>query len=356
MIRQKKILVAPLNWGLGHATRCVPIIRELQKQKAVVIIGGDGMALAYLQAEFPELQSISIPDLKVRYPKSGGFLLYFAIRIPRLFAHVRKENLLLRKLVRQHEIDGIISDNRYGLYHKQKPSVLITHQLFIETPTFKKTVHSIVKKLIAKFSFCWVPDTGNSKNLSGRLSHSENPISKVKFIGPLSRFSSQKKNPETQRKALVILSGPEPFRTQLESLLIEKLTALNWEALIVRGVVNAKNNRRKITNYLEIIDYLSENELLKETEQSEFVIARSGYSSIMDLVAMNQKALLIPTPRQTEQEYLAQHLMNHPLFVFSNQESLNLEHAFAELDRKPEINSNAFPSQKEHIKSFLKSC
>jgi len=356
MNKQKKILVAPLNWGLGHATRCVPIIRELQKQKATVVIGGDGMALAYLKAEFPELESIPIPDLKVHYPKSGGFLLYFALRIPRLFAHVRKENLLLRKLVRHFDIDGIISDNRYGLYHPQKPSVLITHQIFIETPTFKKTVHSIVKKLISKFSACWVPDNENFENLSGRLSHSDYPISKIKFIGPLSRFSSQKKKIETQRKALVVLSGPEPFRTQLELLLIEKLTALNWKSLIVRGVINEGNKRVTLSNQLEKIDYLSADDLLKEIEQSEFVIARSGYSSIMDLVALHQKAVLIPTPRQTEQEYLAQHLINHPLFVFSDQESLNLENAFYELERKPQSNLTYFPSPKEHIESFLSNC
>ena len=356
MTRQKKILVAPLNWGLGHATRCVPIIREFQKQKAIVLLGGDGMALAYLQAEFPELQSIHIPDLKVRYPKSGGYLLYFAMRIPRLLAHVRKENLLLRKLVRRHEIDGIISDNRYGLYHRHKPCVLITHQLFIETPTFKKTVHSIVKKLIAKFNVCWVPDTASSDNLSGRLSHAENSNSKVKFIGPVSRFSNQKKKKNLQRKILAVLSGPEPFRMQLERLLIERLSILNYDALIVRGVITENNSRKCINEKLETIDYLSADELLKETELSDIVIARSGYSSIMDLVALHQKALLIPTPGQTEQEYLSHHLINHPLFVFSNQESLNLEDVLTKLERKPESNSIPFPSQEEHIKSFLSTC
>ena len=356
MTKQKKILVAPLNWGLGHATRCVPIIRELQKQKATVILGGDGMALAYLMAEFPELESISIPDLKVRYPKSGGFLLYFAMRIPRLYTHVKKEHRLLKKLVRQYEIDGIISDNRYGLYHTQKPSALITHQLFIETPTFKKTVHSIVKKLIAKFNVCWVPDTADSWNLSGRLSHSESLIPKVEFIGFFSRFSGQKKKKDVQRRALAVLSGPEPYRTHLEDILIEKLTTIQCNALIVRGVISEKNNRVKINDRLEIIDYLSADELMMEIEKSEFVIARSGYSSIMDLVAMHQKAILIPTPGQTEQEYLAQHLKDHPLFVFSNQEQLSLENAFLALERKANSKIIDLPDQRKTIKDFLRIC
>lgn len=356
MTRQKTILVAPLNWGLGHATRCVPIIRELQNQNAKVIIGGDGMALLYLEKEFPELERISIPDLKVRYPKSGGFLLYFAMRIPKLFAHVKKENLFLRKLVREHQIDGIISDNRYGLFHSKKTSVLITHQLFIETPAFKKTVHAIVKKLVSKFSECWVPDSQDSENLSGRLSHSESTNPKVKFIGLLSRFSKQKNALKTDRKVLAVLSGPEPFRTRLEELLKEKLLKLDCKALIVRGIVSNDNTRKKVSTQLETIDYLSAKELKRETEISEFVIARSGYSSIMDLAALHQKAILIPTPGQTEQEYLATHLKSHPLFVFSSQESLCLEDKLVELKNKPETSPISLNSQKNRIESFLGSC
>ncbi|MDB9963884.1 glycosyltransferase [Vicingaceae bacterium] len=356
MTTQKKILVAPLNWGLGHATRCVPIIRELQRQKAEVIIGGDGMALAYLEVEFPELASISIPDLKIRYPKSGGFLLYFAIRITRLYSHVRKENAVLKKLVRQHNIDGIISDNRYGLYHAQKPSVLITHQLYIETPSFKRTVRGMVRKLIAKFSICWVPDIAGSDNLSGRLSHSERLIPKTEFISLLSRFSAPKKEKEIQRRALAVLSGPEPYRSQLEAILIKELRKLKCNALIVRGVITEKNKRIKISNQLEIVDYLTTDELRAESEKSEFILSRSGYSSIMDLVAMHQKALLIPTPGQNEQEYLAQHLNSHPLFVFSSQDKLNLANAFLELENLPKITLTELPNQKEPIQAFLKMC
>ena len=356
MAQQKKILVAPLNWGLGHAARCVPIIRELQRQKAEVIIGGDGMALAYLKTEFPELLSISIPDLKIRYPKSGGFLLYFAIRIPRLYSHVKKENAVLKKLVRQHEIDCVISDNRYWLHHAVKPSALITHQLYIETPSFKKTVHLMVRKLISKFNVCWVPDLAGSENLSGRLSHSGRLIPKTEYIGLLSRFSAPIKEKVIQRKVLAILSGPEPYRSQLEALLIQELGTLKCNALIVRGVVTEKNNREKISNQLDIVDYLTADEILAETKKSEFLITRSGYSSIMDLVAMHQKAVLIPTPGQTEQKYLAQHLNKHPLFVLASQENLNLERAFSGLEKSTEGKLTELPSLKEQIQAFLKMC
>jgi uncharacterized protein (TIGR00661 family) len=356
MTKQKRILVAPLNWGLGHATRCVPIIRALLQQNACVVIGGDGMALAYLKAEFPNLKSISIPDLKIQYPKSGGYLLYFALRLPKLFAQVKKENRLLKKLVRQHEIDGIISDNRYGLYHAQKPSALITHQLFIETTSFKKTVHAIVGKLIQKFTVCWVPDDAEENNLSGRLSHSQKVNPKVIFVGLLSRFQVSENKKDIQRKVIAVLSGPEPFRTQLETLLIDELTKLKGKSLIVRGVIAEKNEKVRVNNHVNTIDYLAEKELLRETLQSELVIARSGYSSIMDLVALHQKAILIPTPQQTEQEYLAKHLHKHSLFVFVEQDELNLRKAFAELDAKPQSEPNRSAAESNFLQIFLKSC
>lgn len=354
MKKKKTILVAPLNWGLGHATRCIPIIRELLKQNANVIIGADGMALDYLKREFPALESITIPDLKVRYPKSGGYLLYFALRIPRLFNHVKKEHQSLKKIVRDYKIDGIVSDNRYGLYHASKPSVLITHQLFIETPSFKKTVHTIVKKLVSKFNECWIPDVEGSGNLSGRLSHAQNMPATVKYIGTLSRFSPQTK--QAEREVLAILSGPEPFRTTLEEILITKLTNLKCKALLVRGVVTKSKEERKVTANLTVVGYLSSNNLLKEVEKSEFVIARSGYSSIMDLAALQQKALLIPTPGQTEQEYLAQHLLNHPLFVFSNQDSIDLHASFEVLRSNSTQEEPTYSGSSESIRDFLANC
>ena len=356
MSKKKNILVVPLNWGLGHTTRCIAIIRELLAQDASVLIGGDGMALAYLKNEFPDLLSINIPDLKVRYPKSGGYLLYFALRIPKLFTHVKKENQALKKLVREYQIDGIISDNRYGLYHASKPSILITHQLFIETPSFKKTMHGIVKKLVSKFTECWVPDIAGSNNLSGNLSHLKQNLTNVKFIGPLSRFTAQNKEACPKRTVIAILSGPEPFRTKLEELLIKKLSPTNFKSLIVRGVVSIENTNKHLNKNVSVIDYISSAELLKEIEASEFVIARSGYSTIMDLDALQQKALLIPTPGQTEQEYLAQHLASHSLFTFSNQESINLQESFDLLrGRKAEKQLDAI-SLVENIAGFLREC
>lgn len=357
MKKKKKILVAPLNWGLGHATRCVPVIRCLLAKGAEVVIGADGMALAYLQQEFPQIEAIRVPDLKVRYPKSGGFLLYFALRLPQLFAHVKKENRLLRKIVREQKFDGIISDNRYGLYHKNKPSVIISHQLFVETPAFKKTVHALVKKMNRRFSACWVPDVEGESNLSGRLSHRERKFSeRVKYIGNLSRFTVPKGRQEVQRKIIVVLSGPEPFRNQLEELLLTSLKKLNFKALIVRGVVESEQVKTESFENLEVVNYLTSNELEKEIVASEIVIARSGYSTIMDLVALQQKAILIPTPGQTEQEYLANHLSDSNLFVFENQAEFDFEKTIQAVEKLKGEGFKVEGLDKKVIQEFLDHC
>ena len=356
MKKQKNILVAPLNWGLGHATRCVPIIRLLQQEGANVIIGGDGMALNYLQKEFPELKSVFIPDLKVKYPKSGGYMLYFALRLPQLYTHVKKENAYLKKLARDLMLDGIISDNRYGLFHRRIPCVIITHQLYIKTPAFKRTVRSIVKKMISRFTATWVPDIKGNDNLSGKLSHSEKQNSAIKFVGTLSRFSQNENTSDLKNKIIAVLSGPEPHRTQLENTLTQQLLASNYSAHLVKGLVQKSIITESISKNLQVTNYLQSKALQQEIEQAEIVIARAGYSTIMDLVTLGKKAILIPTPGQTEQEYLAHHLKSNSQFVFCKEGELDIEKAIFELDKKRPKNTLSHQFNIAELKTFLASC
>jgi UDP:flavonoid glycosyltransferase YjiC (YdhE family) len=67
----KTILIAPLNWGLGHATRCIPIIKALQENNYIPIIASDGIALELLQKEFPYVQTLKLPSYKIEYAKNG---------------------------------------------------------------------------------------------------------------------------------------------------------------------------------------------------------------------------------------------------------------------------------------------
>lgn len=356
MSKKKKILVAPLNWGLGHATRCVPIIRQLEQEGCDVIIGGEGSALQLLQHEFPQLAVVEFPGLKIKYPRNGALLLHFALRLPSLFQTVKRENQFLRKLVREHQIDGIISDNRYGVFHKDKPSVILTHQLFIESPIFKKSLQRIIQKMVSKFDECWVPDVKTKNNLSGDLSHKRSLSPKIKYIGVLSRFLPSQKNLPLKRKLLVLLSGPEPQRTILEEKLKEQLLGLGYSTLMVRGVVEDRQKRTQLSKDVEEVNYLNGEELRKEILESELVVCRSGYSSIMDLVTLGKKAFLIPTPGQTEQEYLAKSLGEKGMFAWSSQDELDLREW---VERALKMENTIFKleeSKQDFLKDFLKKC
>lgn len=356
MERRKKILVAPLNWGLGHASRCVPVIKKLLELNVEVIIGAQGNTLTFLQLSFPQLTCIEYRGIAIKYPKNGALLLHFAIRLPQLFRAVKNENQYLKKIAREHNIDGIISDNRYGAFHKTKPSVIITHQLFIESPIFKKTLQQIIHKMISRFSTCWIPDYKTEPNLSGNLSHLKPVGQKFIFIGPLSRFSASKKQLEYKRKVLVLLSGPEPQRTLLEDKIFSELSGSKNDVLIVRGVMSNKGSNTYLKQNIETKDYLLGKELEEVLLSSELIVCRSGYSTIMDLVKLKKKALLIPTPGQTEQEYLANYLSNNRRFLTINQKDLNLENTIKKaLEFKPEFETND-EFNADFIEQFLRKC
>jgi len=302
----KTILVAPLNWGLGHATRCIPIINALLKYNYNVLIGSDGKALELLRLEFPKLPFITLPSYHIKYPKNGAhFKMSILAQASKIYSAIQKEKKIAKKLVAENRIQGIISDNRLGVRATSIPCVYITHQINVLSGNTTAISSAIHQKHINRFDVCWVPDYKGKPNLSGKLGHSTNFKKNISFIGPISRM----KNYVTTKKyaILVILSGPEPQRDILEKLLLEKLENYSEKVFFIRGVV-AKTKESHQINNITLVNYLTTKELKKVIHESELVICRSGYTSIMDLSALNKKAFLIPTPGQYEQEYLAKKL------------------------------------------------
>lgn len=306
---KKKILVAPLEWGLGHAARCVPVIHELLRQEADVIIAADRGPLAFLKKEFPALEFIRLPGYNISYPgKNENMAVTMALQIPNILAKIREENRTLRNIIKEKKINGVISDQRFGLYTSQVPCVYITHQVMIKSPFFENILYTIHKNFIDKYTQCWIPDYASGENLSGDLSHRFPLPANGKYIGPISRFDSPALNQNTVNanyKYMAILSGPEPQRTLLEKKILSELKKEGSPALIARG--NAEGNALYTDNNVEIHDHFGTGDMLKKILASEVIISRSGYSSIMDLALLKKKAILIPTPGQTEQEYLAEY-------------------------------------------------
>ncbi len=342
MVLQKRILVCPLNWGLGHATRCIPIIHLLLQKNAEVIIAAEGASLELLKKEFPSLQFIALKGYNIVYPAKGSMLLKMLLSIPKIISGIIKEHQALKKIIVQHNINIVISDNRYGLWNNTVKSIFITHQLMVKTPFAENLVHRIILTFVKKYDECWIPDVESTDNLSGDLSHKFPLPPNTFFIGTLSRFKKSATAVSNKYDVLAIISGPEPQRSIFEKLVIEQLKQSKLKAIVVCGKPQG-NQSKQIINNLEIISHLTSEELQNAILQSNIIIARSGYSTIMDLAVLGKKAVFIPTPGQTEQEYLAEKLMHTKIAFTQTQSVFNLQQALTET-----INYDGFKNLQEN--------
>ena len=325
--RKPRILVAPLDWGLGHATRCIPVIYELFAQGCDVAIASDGPQAAVLKQEFPSLNFLELPGYQVKYGKSSNSTIWnILFQTPKILRAIEREHRWLAETVKLHQFDAVISDNRYGLYHPAIHSIIITHQLNIKTHFGKWTEKILQKrnyKLLDQFNECWIPDNSDANNLSGELSHPDKmPKIKTSYIGTLSRFDATHEQVKSGQ-LLILLSGPEPQRTILENKIVKDIAHYNGSATIVRGLPDSKTLIPS-TNTIRFYNHLPTADLNKEMTQAEYVICRSGYSSIMDIHALQKKSILIPTPGQTEQEYLASYLYQKGFAFTLSQKSFSL--------------------------------
>lgn len=319
---KKNILVAPLNWGLGHATRCIPIIKALLDSHYNPILASDGVALALLQKEFPELQTLEFPSYHIEYPKNGKyFKLKMLLNSPRMISAILRERKLVRKVVALHNIDGIISDNRLGVRSRKVPSVFITHQLKVLTGNTTWLSTKMHQYIINQFDECWVPDVNTIPNLSGKLGHLEKDPKNVKYIGPLSRL--QKRKATSKYNLMVILSGPEPQRTLLEEKLTLELDNYQGSILFIKGKIEPKQMVTE-KNQFTFYNYMNSVQLESAFNESELILCRSGYTTIMDLAYLGKKAFLIPTPGQYEQEYLAKKFKEEGIAASCKQEKFKL--------------------------------
>ena len=321
-----KILVAPLNWGLGHASRCVPLIRRLLNEGHEVILGGDGESLTLLRKHFPKQRYTYLAPLNLRYSNGNRQVWAIAKALPKLVVWAMKDHMMLQALLREEHIDQVISDNRFGLYSKQSECVYMTHQLYIMLPKGWRWAEKIASRLhariYARYNKVWVPDYEEyEKSLAGELSHPQisnlkSQISNIEYIGPLSRFQNIPINPNTPNTpntqntpnydVVAVLSGLEPHRTMLEKEIKARYQDSDKQVLVVQGLMNRPNTKMKRAN-ITTVPYLDDETLAQALRNARHIIARSGYSTIMDLEALGvmDKAELIPTPGQPEQEYLS---------------------------------------------------
>lgn len=322
-LEQKTILVAPLNWGLGHATRCIPIIKALSENNYIPIIASDGIALALLKKEFPNIQTLELPSYQIEYAKKGQNFKWKLLKNSlRTLKAVRQEKKIIENWIEKYDIDGIISDNRLGVFGRKVPSVYITHQLNVLTGNTTWITSKIHQYVINKYTECWVPDHPGNLNLTGKLGHIDSVNTKIKYIGPVSRL--QKKLLPKKYDLLVILSGPEPQRGLLENHLKKEIVRFEGNVIFIEGNVESEQKivvKENVTYY----NFMNSTALEQAFNESEMVLCRSGYTTIMDLAILRKKAFFIPTPGQYEQEYLAKKLKKEGLAPYSNQNDFRME-------------------------------
>mgnify|MGYP006333074001 CR=1 FL=1 len=321
------VLVSPLDWGLGHATRCIPVIFKLLQLGCNVSIAAEGAGKILLEKEFPSLNFIELRGYRMQYSRNKFWMpVKLLIQLPKLVYRIYAENRWLKNKAEEYKFDLIISDNRLGLSHKKITCVYITHQLKIKTGN--RFTENLAQKIhyhfINKYKTCWVPDADGEINLAGELSHPVGlPATPVKYIGPLSRFN--KTGAEIKYDLCIILSGPEPQRSVFEKIMLKNLENYSGKAFLLRGLPGEPDIRKDLSNTLETQNHLPAAELNLIIQQSRMVICRSGYTTVMDLVKLQKKAILVPTPGQTEQEYLAEYLHKGWLFFSTTQQGFVLQ-------------------------------
>lgn len=315
----KKIIIAPLNWGLGHASRCIPIINALISENFTPIIASDGIALQFLKKEFSTLETITLPSYNIKYRKN--LKLSLILQFPQILKAVKEEQKIIDTFIKENtNVSGIISDNRFGLRSKKIPSVYITHQINVLAGFASFFASKIHQNIITKFNECWIPDTKNQQ-FSGKLSISNKNLNQ-KFIGVLSRFKKQ--DLEQNIDVLVVLSGPEPNRTRLEKKLISLFKNDTRKIVFVLGKL-AQTQKKWTTNNCTFYNFVLSEKLETLINSSKIVICRSGYSSIMDLAVLAKKVFFIPTKNQPEQEYLASYLEKNKIAPSCNIDDFTLE-------------------------------
>lgn len=333
----KTVFVAVLDWGLGHATRCVPVIRELQKQSCKVVVGGSGTSLKFLKSEFNGLTFYDLPEYNITYPSNGRLVQHLIPQMPNVMRQIQLEHKLTLDIIKKENIDCIISDNRYGCFSNAIKSIFICHQLNLQLPGWvsflSRFINHLHLKRIGKFNEVWVPDEEQGFRFSGKLSVCK--LNNVKWIGILSRFSSSQNSDVIKYDVAALVSGPEPQRTNFENMLRQQLLNSNKRSILIKG--KPGSSQFIVNGPLTEVDHLDSKELESVLRSASVVICRSGYSSIMDLAVLGKKVIFVPTPGQTEQEYLAKYFGDKSCAVVRSQNEFNLQNALMQIDRVSSI-------------------
>ncbi len=331
----KKILVSPLEWGLGHTARTVRVIDHLISLGHIVVLASDGLSLRFLRFRFPQLPWVRLSFHQVSYPKNSRLVMHLLLQIPSIIRSIRQNRKELARIISQYQIDIVVSDHRYGMHHPSVSSVFITTQLWLKAPRGwewgEKLVYNIHKLVLRRFNQIWIADFPDIPGISGKLTHPPRLPGNARYIFPVSRMLGlDVVRPENADppEVLAIISGPEPQRSILEEKISTILLNQQIKATILRGLPPADPSERPAEEQngpVRMISHASDPHLAWYLLSAGKIICRPGISNLSDLVTLGKTAILVPTPGQTEQEYPAQQLGRKKFFKVCQQEDLSFE-------------------------------
>jgi len=344
-----RILICPLDWGMGHATRCVPIVQELIALQVQPIIAGPQWMIAFYTGIFPSIEHVLLPGANIRYHSLLPAWLKIILLIPDFLLQIKNEKQHIASILLSKQIDGIISDNRYGCYHPTIPSCIISHQISPELPIYfafaRGMISKFLKNKIKHFQTLWIPDIPDFPGFAGKMSHPDSlpKGTSVVYIGLLSRLP-QEEVVDYEADLAILCSGPEPQRSIFEQEAIQFAQMNKLSSIVLGGITNS------LTSY-------DHKNISKVLQKCRLIICRSGYSTLMDLLHLKRKAILVATPGQPEQEYLAIHFRNHFQYEVIQQKRLSTlvwNKTLIPFDKEQNFES-CFHMHKTAVRQFVKS-
>jgi hypothetical protein len=316
----------------------IPLVRCLLAAGARVTLAGSGATARLLSAEFPALEMLHLEGYGIRYPRNGQFFApYLLTQVPKVYNAISREKVWLQHQLSARHWDWVISDNRYGLHNSSVKSILLTHQLFPRSGQSwipDALLHRLHRRLMRPFDEIWVPDFAEGEGLSGRLSHPISGDLPVTYIGPLSRLSPEAsalpEGLQPGKYLLALVSGPEPQRSIFEEVILAQAQSLAMPVVLLRGLPGTDHHAVWSGNVL-MLSHAPATQLSALVNGAGWIVCRSGYSTLMDLAQLGRTAMLVPTPGQPEQEYLAGHMEAMGWFLRVRQDRLSLNRAMEQL-------------------------
>lgn len=296
-IHNKRVFLSPLDWGLGHCARLIPIINQLVEQNCTLFIGVNEEQRVFFNQEKLKINLLDFCGYEFKIPKKN-WEWNFVLQSPKLLKKIQQETEALSLLQEKYNFEMVISDHRYGCRITGITNIFLTHQLTIPGKFLKRQVNNMHRKYMNHFDFIWVYD--DDRNLAGALSSSQSDPN-THYIGVKSRFVSE--DLPLKFDVLVIVSGPEPHRSNFRSRLLEELKDSNLDIAFLGAELNRSGNDTQFKN-VHYLHHASTYEINKLINQSRLIVSRCGYTTLMDLATVNKNAILCPTPGQGEQEYL----------------------------------------------------